>query len=49
MILLFQKISAAAGMVWIAGKIIYAYGYYSEIDGNFHSQKTKSGTITCLM
>jgi hypothetical protein len=33
MILLFQKISAAAGMVWIAGKIIYAYGYYS--DGNF--------------
>lgn len=27
---LFQKISAAAGCVWILGKIAYAFGYYSD-------------------
>lgn len=26
----YPKISAAAGMVWIAGKIVFAYGYYSD-------------------
>ena len=45
----YPKISAAAGMVWIAGKIIYAYGYYSDdINNRRYGSVAYLGLFTML-